>query len=191
MRERKIGRTEQGSRQASATANPRRGSAGVDEPRLLAELSPAAVVLWPIVAKQLRDAGVLGAVDTFALASYCEVFARWCSAGEHVARALIELGVISGQQLQKQNAAPETAPRSATPEAEGSGRGRLPPNAIMRRIEVERETGLSRSTIYSRVKAGTFPAPVKLGARSVGWRVADIEAFLLAPATYRIAPTVP
>ncbi|MEM5387903.1 AlpA family phage regulatory protein [Paraburkholderia phymatum] len=57
----------------------------------------------------------------------------------------------------------------------------------MRRSEVERETGLSRSTIYQRIKAGTFPEPVHLGARSVGWRVADIEAFLASPAGYQAA----
>lgn len=54
----------------------------------------------------------------------------------------------------------------------------------MRRHEVERETGLARSTIYDRVKAGTFPAPVKIGVHSVGWRVADIDAWLVAPADY-------
>ncbi|MCF8081810.1 MAG: AlpA family transcriptional regulator [Deltaproteobacteria bacterium] len=40
---------------------------------------------------------------------------------------------------------------------------------FLRRPEVEERTGLSRSTIYLRIKEGTFPAPVKLGARSVGW----------------------
>ncbi|MCE4543273.1 AlpA family transcriptional regulator [Caballeronia sp. PC1] len=55
----------------------------------------------------------------------------------------------------------------------------------MRRAEIESETGLSRSTIHQRIKAGTFPKPVHLGARSVGWRVADIDAFLSAPADYR------
>ncbi|MFM0329099.1 helix-turn-helix transcriptional regulator [Paraburkholderia strydomiana] len=54
----------------------------------------------------------------------------------------------------------------------------------MRRVEVESETGLSRSTIYKRVKDGTFPAPLKLGERSVGWRVAEIEAFLASPSDY-------
>ncbi|WP_250483047.1 AlpA family transcriptional regulator [Caballeronia sp. GaOx3] len=58
----------------------------------------------------------------------------------------------------------------------------------MRRAEVESATGLSRSTIYQRIKAGTFPKPVHLGARSVGWRVADIDAFLSSPADYT-APT--
>ncbi|WP_459906748.1 helix-turn-helix transcriptional regulator [Caballeronia sp. HLA56] len=58
--------------------------------------------------------------------------------------------------------------------------------AILRRKQVEEVTGLSRSTIYARIKNRTFPSPVALGPRSVGWRVSDIEAFLLAPANYRM-----
>lgn len=58
--------------------------------------------------------------------------------------------------------------------------------AILRRKQVERETGLSRSSIYRRIHAGTFPAPVQLGLRSVGWRVADIEQFLADPMAYRV-----
>lgn len=30
-------------------------------------------------------------------------------------------------------------------------------------------TGLSRSTLYSKVKDGTFPAPIKLSKRCVRW----------------------
>lgn len=37
---------------------------------------------------------------------------------------------------------------------------------------------VSRSTFLNRVKDGTYPQPVKLGARSVAWRVADIRALL-------------
>jgi len=60
--------------------------------------------------------------------------------------------------------------------------------AILRRKQVERETGLSRSTIYQRIKDGTFPPPIPLGpqgGRSVGWRAGDIERFLTDPAGYR------
>ena len=38
--------------------------------------------------------------------------------------------------------------------------------------------GISRSTIYEVIRRGDFPAPVKLGARAVGWRRSDIEAWL-------------
>ena len=41
---------------------------------------------------------------------------------------------------------------------------------IVRLKEVQRMTGLSRSTIYAQIAEGRFPKPVKLtGARSVGW----------------------
>lgn len=51
---------------------------------------------------------------------------------------------------------------------------------ILRRPDVEARTGLSRSTIYQWMKEGTFPQPVALGARLVGWRESDIEAWLQA-----------
>lgn len=41
-------------------------------------------------------------------------------------------------------------------------------------------TGLSRSSIYAMTAAGTFPKPVKLGARAVGWRESDLAAWLEA-----------
>lgn len=57
---------------------------------------------------------------------------------------------------------------------------------ILRRKQVEAATGLSRSTIYQRIKDKTFPAAVQLGPRAVGWRTGDIENFLVAPANYRV-----
>lgn len=39
-------------------------------------------------------------------------------------------------------------------------------------------TGLSRSTIYLRVSQGTFPKPVNLGGRAVGWVEAEIQEWL-------------
>lgn len=49
---------------------------------------------------------------------------------------------------------------------------------ILRRKQVEARTGLSRSTIYERIKEGTFPAPVALGARAVGWDAAAIDEWV-------------
>lgn len=51
---------------------------------------------------------------------------------------------------------------------------------ILRRPDVEARTGLSRSTIYAWMEAGTFPRPVALGARLVGWKESDIDAWLRA-----------
>ena len=49
---------------------------------------------------------------------------------------------------------------------------------ILRRPDVEAVTGLSRSTIYKWMNEGSFPKPVKLGPRAVGWREADINYWL-------------
>ncbi|MCZ4354847.1 AlpA family phage regulatory protein [Roseovarius aestuarii] len=50
--------------------------------------------------------------------------------------------------------------------------------SIKRRPDVERIIGLSRSTLYAMMAEGAFPKPIKLGKRAVGWREADIAAWL-------------
>lgn len=52
--------------------------------------------------------------------------------------------------------------------------------SILRRKQVEKRTGLSRSTIYLRIQEGTFPKPINLGERAVGWLENEIEAWLAA-----------
>lgn len=54
---------------------------------------------------------------------------------------------------------------------------------IIRIKQVSELTGLARSTIYDLIDAGRFPRQVKLGARSVGWRIEDIEAWIAARPT--------
>ena len=52
---------------------------------------------------------------------------------------------------------------------------------IMRITEVADITGLSRTTVWRRVRSGDFPPPVKLGgptSRSVGWRKEEIEKWI-------------
>jgi len=49
---------------------------------------------------------------------------------------------------------------------------------ILRLPVVKSRTGLSRSTIYLRVSQGTFPKPVCLGGRAVGWVEAEIQVWL-------------
>lgn len=51
-------------------------------------------------------------------------------------------------------------------------------NIILRVPEVSHDTGLSRSTIYSLVKRGEFPAPISLSERAVGWLSSDIQAWI-------------
>lgn len=50
--------------------------------------------------------------------------------------------------------------------------------SILRRKQVQTRTGLSRSTIYQRISDGTFPKPVCLGARAVGWIESEIDAWV-------------
>lgn len=39
-------------------------------------------------------------------------------------------------------------------------------------------TGLGRSTIYSQVKGGKFPAPVQLHGACVAWRETEVDAWI-------------
>jgi len=63
------------------------------------------------------------------------------------------------------------------------------PLRVLRRHEVEQRTGLSRSSIYARLQLNprrptdvdpTFPRPISLGARSVGWIESEVEAWIQA-----------
>ena len=49
---------------------------------------------------------------------------------------------------------------------------------VWRRPKVESVTGLACSTIYEQMKKGTFPEPIKLGERAVGWRMSEINTWL-------------
>ena len=56
---------------------------------------------------------------------------------------------------------------------------------ILRLPRVKATTGLSRSTIYLRVAEGTFPKPVSLGGRAIGWLEAEVMEWLNARAEER------
>lgn len=49
---------------------------------------------------------------------------------------------------------------------------------MLRRKEVEAITGRSRSSIYDGIATGTFPKPVKIGARAVAWPESVIRAWI-------------
>ena len=50
------------------------------------------------------------------------------------------------------------------------------PLAILRRKQVQAESGYSRSTLYLRIAQGLWPKPVSLGARAVGWPAGEVSA---------------
>ena len=49
---------------------------------------------------------------------------------------------------------------------------------ILRCRSLVQLTELSKASIYRLVRAGEFPAPIKLGARAVGWRRDEIEDWI-------------
>ena len=53
-----------------------------------------------------------------------------------------------------------------------------PSPKMLRAPEVMAQTGLSRTTIWRRVRAGTFPAPTELGQNSIGWPESLIKSWL-------------
>ena len=51
-------------------------------------------------------------------------------------------------------------------------------NKIFRLPDVIDQTGLSRSSIYAKIKTGNFPKPIHLSERSVGWLQDDIDNWI-------------
>lgn len=60
--------------------------------------------------------------------------------------------------------------------------------AFYRMKDVIRITSLSRPTLYRRIAAGRFPAPVKLGGRASGWSAQSLQAWINDPTGYVAEP---
>lgn len=54
---------------------------------------------------------------------------------------------------------------------------------ILRKPRVLAAISMGNTWLYEAIKRGDFPAPVKLGVRAVGWRRADVEAWLASRET--------
>ncbi|AOJ68048.1 MULTISPECIES: helix-turn-helix transcriptional regulator [Burkholderia] len=63
----------------------------------------------------------------------------------------------------------------------------IQPRRIVRMPALLERVGLSESEVRRRIKAGTFPRPVKLGPRAIGFVVADVDAWLDALTTREAA----
>ncbi|MBX7489755.1 AlpA family transcriptional regulator [Qipengyuania sp. GH25] len=75
----------------------------------------------------------------------------------------------------EQQTSPETF---ASERSTGTSEGKV----FLRRGEVERMTGLRKSSIYERIRDDRFPKPEPIGkGRVVGWRFRDIEKWLDDP----------
>ena len=49
---------------------------------------------------------------------------------------------------------------------------------LLTRRQVEQACGLSRSTIYRKMREGTFPEPIRIGVRAVRWPAHELEDWL-------------
>lgn len=60
------------------------------------------------------------------------------------------------------------------------------PDRILRLNAVLDRTGLSRSTLYRKIEAGTFPAQVRIATRCTGWRESAVSEWLRNPMCYQV-----
>jgi prophage regulatory protein len=67
------------------------------------------------------------------------------------------------------------------------GAAEVAPLCLLRLPQVSARVGLRRTSIYSLVKSGAFPQPIKLGRRCVAWPSDEIDLWVRA----RIAETRP
>ena len=56
---------------------------------------------------------------------------------------------------------------------------------ILRMPAIVSLTGLSRTTIYRKIKEGTFPAQLHISDHCSGWRASAIEHWIADPDSYR------
>ena len=63
-------------------------------------------------------------------------------------------------------------------------------DSMLRAPEVMERVGLSRTTLWRRVRAGTFPAPIELGPNAIGWPASAITSWIEKQPrrTYRAEP---
>ena len=59
------------------------------------------------------------------------------------------------------------------------------PDRIIRLKTVLSRTGLSRSTIYSKIAEGTFTAQLKISTNGTGWHESDISRWIADPVSWR------
>lgn len=58
------------------------------------------------------------------------------------------------------------------------------PGRFLRLPSVLARTGLSRSTLYRKLAAGTFPRQIQLSERCIGWSDTAVNAWLRDPARF-------
>jgi prophage regulatory protein len=72
----------------------------------------------------------------------------------------------------------ESASNSAAVVGRKRKPGQASSNGLFRLPRVMAKVGMSRSWIYAGGKAGTFPKPVHIGPKAVGWLAEEIEQYI-------------
>ena len=60
----------------------------------------------------------------------------------------------------------------------GMEQGMDAPVRVLRLPRVQARTGLSRSSIYMRVANRSFPQPIRLGPRAIGWIESEVDQWI-------------
>ena len=81
---------------------------------------------------------------------------------------------------------PPLPPPGGSSDRPSSTATRLPETCYLRQPEVLVLVPISRSTLWRRIQAGTFPGPVKLSARETAWRAEDVCRWIAEPGGYRL-----
>jgi prophage regulatory protein len=85
----------------------------------------------------------------------------------------------------------ERAPYKASkaPSAMEAPRSPLQGKMLLRISEVCAVVGLSRSSVYAKLRGACFPRPVRLSERAVRWRTSDLDAWLAKLQASDLSPT--
>lgn len=59
-------------------------------------------------------------------------------------------------------------------------------DALLRRKQVQEICAMARSTLWAKVRNGSFPAPLKIGPRTRAWTASSVHAWI-AEQTQRLA----
>jgi prophage regulatory protein len=59
------------------------------------------------------------------------------------------------------------------------------PDRIIRLKTVLNRSGLSRSTVYRKIKEGTFPRQIPISANGCGWPESELNRWIANPPAYR------
>jgi prophage regulatory protein len=59
------------------------------------------------------------------------------------------------------------------------------PNKMLRLRTVLDRTGLSRSTLYRKIREGTFPRQIPISTNGAGWHENEVSRWIANPPAYR------